>query len=1150
MLRRYNASAGSGKTYTLVREYLTLVVRQPQRARRILAITFTNDATNELRSRVLQHLFALAYPDLHPGETSLRQAIRHTEPDLDDEQITQNARLALGLALHRGDTISIQTIDSFFQRMLRSFGSELGLGFNYRVELSIEQNLREAVDRLLDRVGRPGEEDLTNWLIEYAHEILDEKTRVGLRKKLRQQGRQLLNQLPASWSNRNAPTGQFLRAFLDERRSAFAQACQQAAAAFVQLMDEYSIELDFFKSGAKKTPVRFYPQILDSKDDFFSFLEKNYSFLIKEKLHHLLELDAEESDWLSLSKKTARDRQQQEQVRAFLAAGGLKLHRAFVRTFEQGYPRYATAALLRQQLYLLGVLGELLAELQTSLDRQRRLLIANVPRHLAEVINDYDPPFIYEKMGTRYGHFLIDEFQDTSSEQWKILRHLVLEGLSSGNRSFVVGDPKQAIYGWRGGQVDLFVHQLRQDVLPEQFEAQTLDENWRSWPRVVQFNNALFCALPDALHEVLTQQVAARAESSNGLPEAVAERIAADNRELMADLCEIYSPEGIVQQPRRVDAGLGYVRCEFVPNEAKPESKPDDENEPESDEEHAGWRELALARTLETVRRCLAEGYTPADIALLVRENRHVAQLSQRLRSELGIPVAARLLQTVQSSPLVRVLVNFLRWLNRPHDRLALVAATHDYHRYILEKPFPWEAACSMSHATTDGPSFAARLLATLPPAVAERVYALEQLDLYEQTEELIQLLDLRPRCDAFVLFLLEQMHTYIHREGNDAVGFLEWWAETGSQESIPSGKTTALRVLTIHQAKGLEFPVIILPFAEWEIEPTSDARSGILWVASQGTEWSELGPVLPLPAQEKLLGTDFAGQWLAHRRSNLIEQINLLYVALTRAQQRLYLFAPQAQYTKTGGLVRNCRGISAVLRELLAAPLPLQGSEPNGPHLLPTHWRKLPEGLGMEYGIAEPPPPVPQAQVPAGEPLHYESQPWRKRLVIRPRAADWAELNSHNWAGIRRLNWGSLVHEVLASIHHADDAPPRLAAALDRLERSGQLSPAERERLQAELDALLALPQFQEWLGPQWKIRTEAVILDPSGQFHQPDRVLTAADGRAVVIDFKTGQADASHSQQVRRYCQQVLAMGYRPVEGWLVYLGSEPRLVRVEGH
>jgi ATP-dependent exoDNAse (exonuclease V) beta subunit len=589
-----------------------------------------------------------------------------------------------------------------------------------------------------------------------------------------------------------------------------------------------------------------------------------------------------------------------------------------------------------------------------------------------------------------------------------------------------------------------------------------------------------------------------------------------------------------------------------MPNEPKPRVKgktnePDVEDSDE-DNDWTGWRELALRRTLETVRQCLETGYAPSDIALLVRENRDVARLSQVLRSTLNVPVASRALQAVKASPLVRVLVNFLRWLNRPSDRLALVSAAHDYHRYILELPFNWGVVCSLGRAN-DGPSFAARLLGTFPPALAERVYALEQLDIYEQTEELIQLLDVRSHCDAFVLFFLEQMHTFIHREGSDAIAFLEWWAEKGRFESIPSGKAKGIRVMTLHQSKGLEFPVVILPFAEWKIEPQGGSQSGSLWVAAEGTEWAAQGPVLPLPASQALLGTDFADPWLAHRRSHVVEQVNLLYVALTRAKERLYVFAPQAQYTKAGYLTQNCNGISALLRNVLAAPLPLQGDDPHGPYLIRSEWRNLAdEASGLEYGQPEPPRSAPEAQAPAGEPFDYQAQPWRKRLVIRPRAGSWAELNSSNWQGQRQLLWGSLVHGVLATIRHADEAQARIESALTNLVRNGQLTAELRNQLADELSALLALPQFQEWLSPTWRVRTEAPILDPTGQFHQPDRVLTAEDGRAVVIDFKTGQPDATHTQQVRRYRQKLVQMGYRPVEGWLVYLGTEPRFVRVD--
>lgn len=1135
MLRVYNASAGSGKTHALTLEYLALVLSRPSRARHILAITFTNAATAELRKRVVEQLYELSLPDEFP-DNKMRSPL--LERGLEPERLTENARLALSLALHRGDTLSVQTIDSFFQRMLRSFGRELALDFGYTVELNPAEPLRQGVERLLGRVGRDGEAALSEWLLEFQNDELDDKNSANLRDALFRQGRKLLENLPVGFQTYDYGHFVRLKECLDGILVGFAQGCATRAQAFAQLMELYSVELDFFKNGAAKTPVRYYPALANA-DQALKVIDEAYDPLKSGRLSLLLDLDEDEKAWISASKKDEKSKQQQEQVRALRENGGLAAHREFVRYFQDEYQQFATAQQLRKRLYLLGLLNELLAEMNRSLEQRGQMLISNVPKHLAEVVNGYEPHFIYEKTGARYGHFLIDEFQDTAAEQWRILRPLVDNGLAQGQRSFIVGDPKQAIYAWRGGEVGLFLNQVDADLRVYGVERSALGNNWRSLPRVVQFNNSLFCALPAALR---------------GLN---ADLKRDEDPELDAELARIYAPLDLAQQPKSDDR-LGFVRVEFLPHPPSGKKRSEDDGD-EDGETGEDWKTQALRRSLETARACLAEGFRASDLAFLVRDNGDVARVSRALRSELGVAVASEALQAVQASPVARLLVNLLRWLARPSDRLALVQAARDYSEHVLKRKFDWSAAFRYAEAgTKEAAEISESLKAVFPAKFVELNQTLESLDLYEQTEELIQLLELAPYCDVFVLFLQEQMQQYIHRQGTDAVGFLEWWQDTGRLQPIaaPDG-ADAVRVMTVHKSKGLEFPVVILPFGEWDLEPkTGGGRAPVLWVDTADCQWAEFGPALPFDATHRLLATDFADAWRRHRRTNLIEQVNLLYVALTRAVERLYLFAPQEQLTSKGEASAKFQGVSGLLRRALhplfdwQSALPLQDSRDEAGR--PSKWLQASdmafqaEGQLLEYGKPDPP-KAQEVKAREAADFHYHSHPWRKRMVIRPRARDWVELNSQTW-NLNRMHWGALVHAVLAGVRHADDAESRLQEQLARRERRGEINAEDRRLLETQLRELLALPQFRDWLSPDWTVRAEQTILDTGGQLHQPDRVLTRADGRAVVIDFKTGAADDSHGRQVNRYMARLREMGHAPVEGWLVYLGETTQIVAVE--
>ena len=954
------ASAGSGKTHRLTQDYIDLLLMgDGQSYKHILAVTFTNKATDEMKSRVIEELYKLSCGD--------------------DARAPQAAD-RLKRMLHDYSCFSVSTIDKFFQTVMRSFAREIGQYASYRVEIETGDVLDQVVDLLLDSMEDPQRENLRKWLKDYSFDQVE-------------QGE--------GW-NISAPLKKMAGKFLDE---SFLLQMRQAGHGADVLGDKASLKafltkLDGMIAAYEKEAVAIGQEgirILAGKGfspDTLYYGTSGPTMIFKKWASRVFETKFQSEKRV----KGALDRFPDPSA----------LERQFERVRQHlGEPLRLrnTAVLIRKNIYLLGIYHDLQVTLDDYLRENNVVLLQLSTDLLSRVIAEDDTPFVYEKIGNRYENLMLDEAQDTSLMQWNNFRPLFRNSQASGGRNLVVGDIKQSIYRWRGSDWRLMRDHLTRDLSVGMLLNETMQENWRSGKTLVEFNNSFFSHVADIL-------------------EGDEERagIAAEVRDIYAD-CIQTVPE------KHKDDPAGYVRLSFLDKAGT---------------EEGGWREEALKRMIGDIGALHAEGYDYKDITVLVRTNREGAKAASAL-IDAGISVLTEDSLLIGSSPCISRLMSLLGWLVDPDDPVAELQSRG------LRDNLPERKAGS----------------------------------LYETCEQILGsgILSHGEQDLPFIHAFLDAVLAFQEKYGSSLRAFVKWWEDAGRKKSIcaPDGQN-AVRVMTIHKAKGLSIDAVIIPFCKESFTP-SNWHIPTIWCKCPA---SFDGPALiPLKATSSLKNSCFEADYEEERTLEHIDVINNWYVAFTRARSRLLIYAPLTEAQAKGkdskaSSIENCLYLH--LRSLLQ------------------------EGNVFEDGTRSP----------------FVRKEEKSPLIDDPQPAFAAS---------------AMPDGRLRLLLHGDDYFSQEKSARRRgIEQHGEMA-------RVEVDAALeARSGHRHWFDGTFRVMNEASIVDGQGEIRRPDRVLISPDGnRVVVIDYKFGQPRGSHRWQVRDYMNLLRQMGYPSVEGWLWYLSSD---------
>jgi ATP-dependent helicase/nuclease subunit A len=732
--------------------------------------------------------------------------------------------------------------------------------------------------------------------------------------------------------------------------------------------------------------------------------------------------------------------------------------------------KYLFLRLLTKTIYPLAVLSEIEQTLSGFKKQNNIVHISEFNRRIAEIVLNEPVPFIYERLGEKYNHVLIDEFQDTSKLQWSNLLPLIENSLASGYFNLVVGDGKQAIYRWRNGDVDQFtelpaipgsdVNQFLKDrerILTSNFKSSPLKKNFRSKFEIVDFNNRFF--------KFLSQQY-------------------------FLELGKVYDDP--VQENDPAKTG-GYVNVEFIDHK----------------DGRSAYREKTLKRILERIRELEQQKFQWQDIAILCRKNRDGSEIARFLLQN-GIKVISSEALLLSHSPEVNFITGLMKILNDPDNHIL----TAELITYLFQKGRLKENGLHQMLLKIRKDNHSKSFFKILEEQQFSVSFShLYGMPVFELAEELIRQFSLNSVADPYLQFFLDAVMKYSRKNATSSSAFLDWWETKKDKLSviIPEG-LNAVRIMSVHKAKGLQFPAVIHPFAQ----DKKDSSRTFLWVDIADNDLMGLKSAI-IKSQKDLLETDYKSDYEEEERKSLIDLVNILYVAMTRAGERLYILTQSASENNS--------------------------KTPSIPVFFNTFFKSTGEWIEgkSEYEAGKPFERERKETVVLTESSalsSFISNDWKKKVFIRTRAPEVWDINDPQ----RKNRWGNLVHTVLSEITTKND----LETVMDKISSSGMIDESDKERLQRTIQDILNNPATSHLFAEGVKVRKEAEILLKNGNTLRPDRVMID-DEKIMLIDYKTGKPDIKHEEQLRDYESRLLEMGYKEIKKFLLYTTPEIRLIEI---
>lgn len=1052
-LKVYKASAGSGKTFTLAAEYIKLLVQNPMNYRHILAVTFTNKATAEMKMRILSQLYGLynngqdaPLPESNDYLEEIRKDEEIRQMNLSDKEIRRRCGIALKSMMHDFSRFRIETIDSFFQSVVRELAHELNLTANLRVDLKDAQVLSEAVKQMIDEL-QDGSEVFRS-VFDFIQEKIEASKNWHIDAELEDFGRNIFNEQ-----------------FLQCERSV------RAKLSDLKSLREYKQKLYQLRNETQATLKALGQEFLEhcthagiTTDDFkgksrsiFGFFEKlangdlpNVTATVKK---HVDDPDA----WADKS---------HPEVRAMAETTFMPLLERTLKELATGIVILNSVKVVSQHinhLMLINTVDEKVRQLNSDANR---FLLADTAHFLRDLICGSDIPFIYERTGTQFHHIMIDEFQDTSSLQWENFKPLLLNSLSADKRCLLVGDVKQSIYRWRNSDWGILNNidesEFKQYVDPETLDK--LDTNFRSREGIVTFNNRFFKKATEWLNH--------QYEANTGFPSP--------------DISKAY--EKVAQKVSEKKKDGGFVQLELLTGEEKND-------------------DAMLAHLVQAVDKLLAAGIEQSEMAILIRKNKHIPIISQYFSQERpDVHIVSDQAFRLDFSPAIQMMIMAMRCLSNPQERFTRLQLAYRYQTDVLGNK-TYEKNLNAIFLLDDD-----TLSQLLPEAFVEQMPRLTLLPLFEVAEQIFQLLQLDriPKQDAYLFAFFDQLSAYLDGRPTDIENFLNYWDETLCSATIPNGAVDGIRILSIHKSKGLEFKHVIVPFCDWKI----NSSNNLLWCRPCCEPFNEM-PLAPIndtkAARESIFKDDCNRELL----KNYVDNLNLVYVAFTRAEESLIVIA--------------CDNGPSCVSELIAYYQEKQEEKPEEAPLMLN-------GSSVLTSSSAKPSLNPLTQKPTTVTIPFSYSEAKAQFLQSNPSAQF--VSGEDSTTNEYIDEGNLIHALMEEISYPDD----LERAIRKLDSNGYFHSSEhRENIRRLMSEWLSDEHVAEWFSPRWQIMNECSILftDDKGKVQEkrPDRVIT--DGKeTIVIDYKTGKQSTEHEKQVKRYMKLLQDMGLPHIRGYLWYV------------
>lgn len=1139
-LKVYTASAGSGKTHALTREFLRLMLStdDPHHFTTIQAVTFTKKATAEMKGRIVAELSTL----VHRPQESLFTDELCKLLSISEHKLQGRARATLHSLLLDYSNFRVRTIDSFFQEVVRSFAYELGRSGALRVQIDSDQILRQAVLEVLARQDHEGnDKDIEAWLREMTTDSIEDGKSYSIDGELCKFAKQLESEaVKRLRSEKDFPSRSEVKALRTAAQKVITT-CQQELLAradkALQALKASQIpieKLSYNTAGVfgavfayKKTPTRFFDK------------ERN-AWGQRKQLCAFLDATDDEEQLDKLVGKNKSKRPIREQIHPHLSSIRSTLL-AFRDYNLQKLPLHATALQICQYAGLYGILIDIDDVLQELKREGKLMLISDAPSVIQALIKDNnDAPFLYEKIGTRIEHHMIDEFQDTSRMQYENFVPLLRNAESQGKYCLIVGDAKQSIYRFRNSDSTLLTTQISDDF-EESIEPTNLSDNWRSVPEIVDFNNALYpllCAQIRSHFDELWSKVA-----GFGFPEGQEEV----KKQLDDELSELLKAYDDVQQstPKpKEKKGLGQVVLHRYPPKEKDKNQdnPPTEAEPEgTDEDNEQIDSGALALLPVVLVDLLKRGYRCSDIAILTRTKSTAAAIAEVLLSTTedktegySLPFITEEALHVDRAYSVRFIIAVLSYLADTNITLRLAVLQEAYQQLL-------------SSSQSSGTDLTEEDLQFLRDSGRQGLY------------QVVEIINARfghlfPTSEgAYLVKLLDMVYSWEQEETADIANFLQYWQDKGAKLSISNATAEdAITLMTIHKSKGLGFPVVLLPDITWALdENLKGYTENILWCPIPDIDEVKCLRVagvtsVPLKYASILQMSYFAKPYFEEKLKNMMDSLNLLYVATTRPKQELHIWikgekaVEKQEEEKEEGKEKGKRPEKEEKTISTIEDLFLATTEAGEVlcDTLPAIQTTTEEPIGDS---ASAPPNATKATEEEGTiPLTVEglySYPVDKRLAILHEGLEYFSEDSQR-------AYGRTLHLILSEIKTAGD----VETAIREAEHQGYIKAKDLEGLRQCLDAVMKHPQTAHWFDGTGEVFNERAII--GGQLktsRRPDRVIFYPDdGHIEVIDYKSGEERTAHHHQVREYMSLLRQMGYTNITGYLCYFRDEGPLLR----
>ena len=1032
----YKSSAGSGKTFTLVKEYLKIALTdespRPLAYKKILAITFTNKAAAEMKLRIIEALKQIS--GNLPKAAHLIELISK-ETGITGEVLIKRAKLNLNEILHNYSDFSISTIDSFTHKIVKTFAFDLKLPVNFTIETNTNEFYGKVVSGLMAKIGDSAEltelliqystnnaEENNAWdpeiiLLEFAELIQKEDAELNL-QKLKDFNKEKLKEIQKN---------------LFAYTSGFKKRVKEKGEEALQLIRSKNLSDANFNYGNNG------PQNVFRKWADFNF--DKIADLTGTRLR-----DAVTKNKWNNNKNTPSENSLLDSITPQLNT----IASETIAYIEKNAQRFSLFNLLEKNIYSLILVNELQQISEEFRAEEQIVFISEFNSKIAKVVSEEPAPFIYERLGERYNHYLLDEFQDTSTLQWLNLLPLVDNALANDRFNLIVGDGKQSIYRWRNANVQQFnilpllknaeqnpVLSERAEALNRNFKAEVLDTNFRSLKNIVEFNNEVFNFLPEHY--------------------------------LTDEFKSIYNSQ---QQKLKHEDG-GYVSIHYGILE----------------KDNLDLQNFELIE--KHIKQALNGGYNYNDICLIARNNRQ-GNLCANFLMEIGVPVISSDSLLLKNNTEINCLTSFLTYLNNPFDEISAAVVVN----YISDHNVLSQNIKDLVRAKD---LFA--ILKSLNINLNARSF--NQKNILDICIEIITGLHLEKNNPQYIRFFLDEVNDYLVNKTGSVNDFLYWWNKRKDKASliIPEG-TNAVRIMTVHKAKGLEFPVVILPFTNWQVY-----QSGVSWVDLNGTE-----SPLPVGLFKLTKGLAEAGLnefYEQEKNEQYLDNLNLLYVAFTRAVERLHIIAFKSKTQK-----------QETVSDWLNIFLTNTAANNTEVYEIGTLQTKLLSETKTEiqnFDVSD---------------LNFNTNSGLIKIKgsHKLKLKDSPDNPNHETA----IEKGIKMHYILSGINSVAD----VSAVLEGMLKQGIISESEKPELEEKITAILKNKLLEKYFNGSLQSKNEAEMITENGELLRPDKIVFDKPC-AVVIDYKTGKPNTKkYAIQMNQYALALQKMGHTTIKKILVYV------------